>query len=156
MEIQGTVTKKGEAEPFVQVFPSTLEGKPLDTKIGATTDYDGVFKLKIPSELNAKYINARTVQGNSVQKLNSSVTDYEINLDFVQSQELETVTVTAKSNATLCKEAGGNYDATNKKCNMPPRFKKPKINWKKRLLVGGIVLVVLGTAGYFIVKKVRG
>ena len=155
MEIKGKVTKNGEAEPFVKVFPSTLEGKPLSSGVGATTDFDGNFKLNIPDELNAKYINARSMDGNSVQKLNPSVTDYNIKLEFKQSQVLDEVVVTAKSKATLCKEQGGTYLESTKECKMPPRFKAPKINWKKRILVGGIILVVLGTAGYFIVKKYR-
>lgn len=155
MEITGKVSIKGKAEPFVKVFPSTLEGKPLDSKVGTETDFDGKFKLKIPANLNAKYINARGVEGNSVQKLNPSTTNYDINLDFKQSQVLDTVVVTAKSNATLCKEKGGTYLESTKECKMPPRFKTPKINWKKRILIGSLVVLVLGVGTYFIVKKVR-
>jgi hypothetical protein len=160
MEITGKVTKGGEAEAFVKIFPSTLEGKPLSSTVGTTTDFDGKFKINIPSELNAKYITARHLEGSSVQKLNPSVNNYDIPLDFVQSQELDEVDIIAKSKATECKEKGGIYNEATKTCTIPkskPKVstKAKKVNWTKTILISGIILVVLGTAGYFIIKKVR-
>lgn len=161
MEIKGKVTKNGQAEPFVKVFPSTLEGKPLSSGIGATTDFDGNFKLNIPDELNAKYINARSIDGDSVQKLNPSVTDYNIKLEFQQSQVLDEVKVVAKTPATECAESGGTWipstagSKTKGECKIKPQVKTKKLNIKKYLIIGGVLLIVLGTAGYFIVKKVK-
>lgn len=159
MDITGKViNRSGQGEPYVKVFPSTLEGKPLSTSVGAVTDLDGKFSLKIPESLGAKYINARTLEGDSVQKLSSTETNYEINIGYKQSQTLPEVTVTAVSSATKCSNEGGVWDAVNKKCNMPeikPKIETKKINWKKVWIIGGISLVALGVAGYFIAKRLK-
>ena len=159
MELTGIVKLKGKAEPFVKMIASTLEGKPLPDAKGTQSDMDGKFKINVPDD--AKYFVVRHAEGQTVQKINPNLKEYDINLDFKQSQTLNEVEVTAKTPATQCSESGGTWipstagSKTKGECKTKPQVKTKKLNIKKYLIIGGILLVVLGTAGYFIVKKVK-
>ena len=161
MEITGKIVDATSKEPipFTSVIPINDAGNVVGGgSVGSKTDFDGNYILKIPDNFKYDSILIRpsdyTYKEKKVKNSGQKLINAE--LDYAKAvQELNTVTVTAKSNATLCKEKGGTYLESTKQCKMPPRFKTPKINWQKRILVGGIVLIVMGTATYLIVKKLR-
>jgi len=165
------VNKKTKEElPFANVVPLDKSNKVL-SEYGVYTKDDGSFELKVP----VKMISVPTVPvpvpvpladkfrvsfvglGTSIVNITKGQSNYNVELsDIAKEQELEEVTIIAKSKKTECEEQGGTFNSETRECTVSrQRFKPPKINWKKRILVGGIILVVLGTAGYFIVKKYR-
>lgn len=169
-DITGTVKdlQTGELMPFANVVPIDANNKILKD-FGTATDVNGKFTLKVPLRTlpnpatpmiplivpAATQFRVTFVGYNpQIIKIKPNQKEYDVRMADT-SKELSQIIVTDEHPRTTCKKQGGTYDEAQKSCMMPPRFKPPKINWKKRILVGGIILVVLGTAGYFIVKKYR-
>ena len=92
--IKGTVIDKstGEILPFVNVFISTVEGRPTDENRGTAADAGGVFALNAsPGEyLTASYVgyNRETVKIYDASQ--------KVNFQLVTSNDLPAVEIEAK------------------------------------------------------------
>lgn len=165
------VNKKTKEElPFAKVVPLDKSNKVL-SKYGAYTKDDGSFTLKVPVKMVSvpsvpvpvpipladKFRVSFAGLGTTTTNINKGQSNYNVELsDIAKEQQVEEVKVVAKSSKTKCEEQGGTFNSQTRECTLSkPRVKTAKINWKKRLLIGGAILLVLGTAGYFIVKKVK-
>lgn len=167
MEITGKIVDAISKEPipFTSVIPIDDKGNVVGGgSVGAKTDFDGNYKLKIPDNFTYDSILIRpsdyTYKNKTVKSSGQKLINAE--LDYAKAtQELKEVEVKAKTNKTLCDERGGIWIPTKAggkqfgECKIKPQVKTQKINIKKYLIIGGILLVVMGTVGYIIVKRTR-
>lgn len=172
IKLTGKVLNKKTKEevPFASVVPLNKSNKVL-SKYGVYTKDDGSFTLKVPVKMLSvpavpvpipipladKFRVSASGLGTTITNINKGQSNYNVELsDIAKKQDIEEVTIVAKSRKTECEEQGGTFNSKTRECTLrKPRVKTAKINWKKRLLIGGAILLVLGTAGYFIVKKVK-
>lgn len=167
MEITGKIVDSisKEAIPFTSVLPVDEKDMVVGGgSIGAKTDFDGNYKIKIPDNYKFDSLLIRpsdyTYKNKKVKPSGQKVINVE--LDYAKGvQELKETVVTTKTNATLCDERGGTWIPTKEggkqfgECKTKPRFDTPKINWKKRILIGSLIVLVFGVGSYLIIKKIR-
>ena len=142
--IKGKVLDKQNKPVYVaKVFLSDISGKITPSKIGSITDFDGNFELKIPEKNDGTHLTATSLDGGrNTQRYDPNNDEYEFNLAFPQTQNLEEVIVTA------------NRPIDDKIKNFP-FIKVDTSKHKRRIKIALIILgsiIVLGTAIY-IVKK---
>jgi hypothetical protein len=145
MNISGRVIdKKGEPVYGAKVFLSDISGNITASKIGAITDFDGKFNLKLPQNVDGTHLTATTTDGGrKTNVLNPSVDKYEFDLTYSREQNLPEVVVIGT------------------RPKQEEEKKKPKIEvdtskYKKWLKIGLISLaslVVIGTTIYVIRKN---
>jgi hypothetical protein len=145
MNVSGRVIdKKGEPVYGAKVFLSDISGNITASKIGAITDFDGKFNLKLPQNVDGTHLTATTTDGGrKTNVLNPSVDKYEFDLTYSREQNLPEVVVVGT------------------RPKQEEEKKKPKIEvdtskYKKWLKIGLISLaslVVIGTTIYVIRKN---
>lgn len=129
-EITGKVIDQvqgGEAVPFATVVPIGADGKVI-ANLGAITDMDGNFKLKIPIILipNISGVPMPLPVANKIRvsfvgmetkfvPLKFSQKYYKVDIGM-KNQVLQEVTVTAEHPRTTCKKQGGVYNEGTKIC----------------------------------------
>ena len=159
MKVNGIVKDRGTKETIVgaKVFLSDAQGN-VKNNLGSITDIDGKFSLEIPSgEISDGYLTASFISytpKTSKLTTNQSIYNFEIT-DKVQSYD--EVEIIAESPKTRCEKQGGVYDSVNRKCVLIAN--KPKIKAgegiKKRLIIGGVILLLVTVGGLVIYKRFK-
>jgi hypothetical protein len=144
--IKGKVLdKQGKPVYGAKVFLSNISGKITPSKIGSITDFDGNFELKIPINNDGTHLTATSLDGGrNTQRYDPNNDNYEFDLTFAQTQNLQEVTVSAKK-------------PIDNKVEKKPTVSQDSSKNKKRIKVALIILgsiIFLGTTIY-IVKKIN-
>ncbi len=159
MNVTGIVRDRSDNQPMIgaRVFVSDFFGNIIDN-LGTISDSDGKYSLNIPLEkVSGNYITA-SYSGYTPKtlKINPNFRMYNFELsDKVQLEdEFEVIATSPK---TECEQKGGVYDSVNRKCVFISN--KPKIKAgegvKKRLIIGGIILLLATVSGIIIYKKIK-
>jgi len=112
-------------------------------------DLDGKFKIQAPDDVytsGTKYLYSKNPKGgNDVKKQElQPYTSYQFVWDLKKAKELVSVDVNAKSLKTQCDEKGGRFNEKTKLCLIDKDNIKSSFNWKKTLIIGSVILIVLG------------
>lgn len=130
-----------------RVFLSDISGNITPSKLGTTTDFNGEFTLNIPDNNDGTHLTATSSDGGrNTHRYNSNITNYEFDLSYAQTQNLQEVVVTANRPTS-------NTSTENNKPK--PNVSVDTSKYKKRIFIGlGILatlIVVVGTI--YILRK---